>query len=306
LTKGKLVVTDVIGEDQERLLSVAASLENMSEHPIGQAIVSHAKYRNVAIDHPEDFKVFPGEGVKGNLSGRKVIIGTQRFIEDSNSTIGRVFQTGAENLFNQGKSVVYVAVDSKVVGLIAVADELKENAAEVIKRLQAMNLQVIMITGDNKRTAEAVARKSGINRYLAEVLPGKKAEEVKKLQAEGLIVAMVGDGINDAPALAQADVGIALGSGTDIAVETGGIVLIRNNLMDVVTAIQLSKKTYSKIKQNFVWAFCYNAALIPVAAGLLQPLGIVMSPVFAAGAMAFSSISVVSNSLLLKLFKPEK
>lgn len=306
LTKGKLAVTDIIGDNQESLLALAASLENLSEHPVGQAIVSAAKSRNVGLEQPEDFEVLPGKGLKGKVKGKKVVIGTQRLIEESNITISKTNQANAENLFSEGKSVIYVAVDTKVTGLIAVADELKDNAAEVVKKLQTMNLQVIMITGDNKRTAEAIAKKAGINRYLAEILPDKKAEEVKKLQNEGLVVAMVGDGINDAPALAQADVGIALGSGTDIAVETGGIVLIRNNLMDVVTAIQLSKKTYSKIKQNFIWAFCYNAALIPVAAGVLQPIGIVMNPVFAAGAMAFSSISVVSNSLLLRRFKPEK
>ena len=306
LTKGKLVVTDIVGDDQEELLRVAASLENLSEHPIGQAIVNEAKNRKIELEQPEDFEALSGKGLRGKVKGKKIIIGTQRLIEELNITISKTSQVNAENLFSEGKSVIYIADGKQVTGLIAVADELKDNARDVVKKLQSMNLQVIMITGDNKRTAESIAKKAGINRYLAEILPDKKAEEVKKLQSEGLIVAMVGDGINDAPALAQSDVGIALGSGTDIAVETGGIVLIRNNLMDVVTAIQLSKKTYSKIKQNFIWAFCYNAALIPVAAGVLAPIGIVMNPVFAAGAMAFSSISVVSNSLLLRRFKPEK
>jgi len=211
----------------------------------------------------------------------------------------------ATELFDQGKTLVFTSIEGKVVGVIAVEDELKENAAEVVGRLKEMGLQVVMITGDNKRTGEAIAEQVGIDRCLAEVLPQDKVGEVKKLQEEGLVVAMVGDGINDAPALAQADVGIALGSGTDVALETGGIILIRNNLMDVVTAIQLSKRTYSKIKQNLFWAFGYNSALIPVAAGALRFLGISMNPIFAAGAMAFSSISVVSNSLLLRRFKPE-
>jgi Cu+-exporting ATPase len=306
LTKGKLVVTDIVGDDQEELLRLAASLENLSEHPIGQAIVSEAKNRKIGLEQPEDFEALPGKGLKGKVKGEKIIIGTQRLIEELNITISKAIQENAENLFSEGKSVIYIADYKQVTGLIAVADELKDHARDVVKKLQSMNLQVIMITGDNKRAADSIAKKAGINRYLAEILPDKKAEEVKKLQSEGLIVAMVGDGINDAPALAQADVGIALGSGTDIAVETGGIVLIKNNLMDVVTAIQLSKKTYSKIKQNFIWAFCYNAALIPIAAGVLASIGIVMNPVIAAGAMAFSSISVVSNSLLLRRFKPEK
>ena len=306
LTKGILAVTDVIGDDQEELLKLAASLENLSEHPVGQAIVSEAKNRKIGFEQPEDFEALPGKGLKGKVEGKNITIGTQRLIEELNITISKRIQANAENLFSEGKSIIYIADGKQVAGLIAVADELKDNAAEVVKKLQSMNLQVIMITGDNKRTAESIAKKAGINRYLAEILPDKKAEEVKKLQSEGLIVAMVGDGINDAPALAQADVGIALGSGTDIAVETGGIVLIRNNLMDVVTAIQLGKKTYSKIKQNFAWAFGYNAVLIPIAAGVLAPFGIVMNPVLAAAAMAFSSISVVSNSLLLRRFKPEE
>jgi Cu+-exporting ATPase len=305
LTKGKLVVTDVVGDDKE-LLRLAASLEKLSEHPIGQAIVSESKNRKIELDQPEDFEALPGKGLRGKVKGKNIIIGTQKLIEELGVIVSKTIQVNAENLFSEGKSVIYIADGKQVTGLIAVADELKDNAADVVKKLKSMNLQVIMITGDNKRTAESIAKKAGINRYLAEILPDKKAEVVKSLQSEGLVVAMVGDGINDAPALAQADVGIALGSGTDVAVETGGIVLIKNNLMDVVTAIQLSKKTYSKIKQNFIWAFCYNAALIPVAAGALAAIGIVMNPVFAAGAMAFSSISVVSNSLLLRRFKPEK
>ncbi|MCJ7423465.1 heavy metal translocating P-type ATPase [Candidatus Bathyarchaeota archaeon] len=306
LTKGRLAVTDIVSDDPDRLLSIAASLENMSEHPIGEAIVREAKNRGLTLEQPKSFEVLPGKGVKGTVKGKKTVVGTQRFIGESNVVISKELQASADKFLSQGKSLVYVAIDGKADGIITVADELKENAADVVKRLKEMKLQVVMITGDNKRTAEAIASKAGIDRYLAEILPDKKAEEIKKLQNEGLVVAMVGDGINDAPALAQADIGIALGSGTDIALEAGGIVLIRNDLMDVVTAIQLSKRTYSKIKQNFFWAFGYNAALIPIAAGALQPIGIAMNPVFAAGAMAFSSISVVSNSLLLKRFKPKR
>jgi len=234
-----------------------------------------------------------------------MIAGTLRLMEESGIEIGPETSAGAEELFDQGKTLVYVSTGGRVTGLIAVADELKENAPEAVARLKGMGLQVVMITGDNRRTAEAIASRAGIDRFLAEVLPEDKVDVVRELQGEGLVVAMVGDGINDAPALAQADVGIALGSGTDVAMETGGIVLIRNNLMDVVTAIQLSKATYSKIKQNLFWAFGYNSALIPVAAGVFRPWGLVMHPILAAGAMAFSSISVVSNSLLLRRFRPE-
>jgi Cu+-exporting ATPase len=306
LTKGRLAVIDVVGEDPNGLLVPAASLEQMSEHPMGEAIVKAARDKGLALGQPRDFEVLPGKGVKGVVDGRRTIVGTQRFFAELKVAIGDELQKTADGLLNEGKSLVYVAVDDKVDGLIAVADELKENAADVVKRLRQMGLQVLMITGDNQKTAAAIAKKAGVDRYMAEVLPEKKVDEIKKLQADGLVVAMVGDGINDAPALAQADVGIALGSGTDVAVEAGGIILIKNDLMDVVTAIQLSKRTYSKIRQNFFWAFGYNAALVPIAAGVLQPLGIVMNPVFAAGAMAFSSISVVSNSLLLRRFKPQR
>ena len=210
----------------------------------------------------------------------------------------------AESLYDQGKTLAFVAVNSNIVGIIAVADQIKENAPKAVKRLRDMGLKIVMIAGDNKRTAEAIAKQVGIDDYRAEVLPEDKVNVVKELQKEGLIVAMVGDGVNDAPALAASDVGIALGSGTDVAIETGGIILIKNNLEDVARAIDLSKRTYSKIKQNLFWAFAYNSALIPVAAGVLIPWGIQMNPIFAAGAMALSSITVVSNSLLLRRWKP--
>jgi Cu+-exporting ATPase len=211
----------------------------------------------------------------------------------------------ADELFDQGKTLSFVAVDDKLIGIIAVADTMKPNVVEVVKRLKEMGIEVIMITGDNKRTAEAVAKKAGIDRYFAEVLPDEKSNLIKKLQREGKIVAMVGDGINDAPALAQSDVGIAVGGGTDVALEAGGIVLVKDDLRDVVASIQLSKQTVKKIKQNLFWAFFYNAAFIPVAAGALYPLfKILLSPVFAAVAMSFSSVTVVANSLSLRKFTP--
>ena len=305
LTKGEIVVTDVVSGDAEAMTRLVASLERRSEHPIGEAIVRYAEEQGLSLPEPMDVEALAGRGIKGTVDGQELIVGTQRLMDEIGAEISEDHQVRANELYEEGKTLVFVSTGGRVTGLIGVADELKENAAEVVAKLKSMGLEVVMITGDNRRTAEAIAGRVGIDRYLAEVLPQDKVDVVKGLQDEGLVVAMVGDGINDAPALAQADVGIALGSGTDVAMETGGIVLIRNDLMDVVTAIQLSKATFSKIKQNLFWAFGYNAALIPVAAGVFRSWGLVMHPIFAAGAMAFSSISVVSNSLLLRRFKPE-
>ena len=306
LTKGEIVVTDIFAEDQDTLLRQVASLERRSEHPIGDAIVRAAGQRSIALVEPEGFEALAGRGVKGTVEGVEMIVGTQRLMGEIGAVMDPETEEKANEYYENGKTLVFVSVNGKVEGLMAVADELKENAAEVVSKLKSMGLQVVMITGDNQRTAEAIARRVDIDRFSAEVLPEDKVNEVKRLQEEGLIVAMVGDGINDAPALAQADVGIALGSGTDVALETGGIILIKNDLMDVVTAIQLSHATYRKIRENLFWAFGYNTALIPVAAGVFRGFGLVMNPIFAAGAMAFSSISVVSNSLLLNRFKPEE
>ena len=303
LTKGEIAVTDVIGDEGNTFMADAASLEKLSEHPIAVAIVKKAEEMGLKVTDPEDFKSLPGRGVKGTIKGRHYVIGTIRLMEEERIDLSPLkFQ--AEALYNQGKTLSYVASDGKAIGLIALADQIKESSVAAVKKLKEMGLQVIMITGDNHRTAEAIAKQVGIDRYIAEVLPEDKVKEIRKLKEEGLIVGMVGDGVNDAPALAEANIGIALGSGTDIAVEAGGLVLIRNNLLDVPKAIELSKRTYNKILQNLFWAFAYNTALIPVAAGVLLPWGINMNPIYAAGAMAISSITVVTNSLLLRRWKP--
>ncbi len=303
LTKGEIVVTDVIGDEGNTFMADAASLEKLSEHPIAAAIVKKAEDMGLKVTDPEDFKSLPGRGVKGSIRERHYVIGTIRLMEEEQIDLS-LLKSQAEDLYNQGKTLSYVAADGRAIGLIALADQVKESSGEAVKMLREMGLQVIMITGDNRRTAEAIAKQVGIERYIAEVLPEDKVKEIRKLKEEGLIVGMVGDGVNDAPALAEADVGIALGSGTDVAVETGGLVLIRNNLLDVPKAIELSKRTYNKILQNLFWAFAYNTVLIPVAAGALIPWGISMNPIYAAGAMAISSITVVTNSLLLRRWKP--
>jgi Cu+-exporting ATPase len=303
LTKGEIAVTDVIGEEENTFMADAASLEKLSEHPIATAIVKKAEEMGLKVTETENFKSLPGRGVKGTLKGRNYVIGTIRLMEEEEIDL-TTLKPQAEVLYNQGKTLAYVACNGKAIGVIALADQIKDSSVAAVKKLREMGLQVIMITGDNRRTAEAIAKQVGIDRYIAEVLPEDKVKEIRKLKEEGLIVGMVGDGVNDAPALAEADVGIALGSGTDVAVEAGGLVLIRNNLLDVPKAIELSKRTYNKILQNLFWAFAYNTALIPVAAGVLIPWGITMNPIYAAGAMAISSITVVTNSLLLRRWKP--
>jgi Cu+-exporting ATPase len=309
LTKGEPEVTDIECreprvESREEVLRLAASLEQGSEHPLGEAIVKRAQREGLALSELEGFEAVPGHGVRGKVEGRTVLLGNAKLMQESGVALGNLAEA-AETFASQGKTSVFVAVDGEPAGVVAVADTLKEHSAEAIRALHRMGIEVVMITGDNRRTAVAIAQQTGIDRVLAEVLPDQKADEVKKLQAEGKVVAMVGDGINDAPALARADVGIAIGTGTDVAMEASDITLIRGDLRGVVTAIELSKRTMRTIKQNLFWAFIYNVLGIPVAAGLLYPFfGVLLDPMVASAAMALSSVSVVTNSLRLRRFRP--
>ncbi|MDO9028319.1 MAG: heavy metal translocating P-type ATPase, partial [Candidatus Roizmanbacteria bacterium] len=306
LTKGQPEVTDIVVIEKARyqkffdgkqktaknlvssLLSIAASVEKNSEHPVGEASVNKAQDEKLKLSKVIKFKSITGKGVEALVDGKKVYVG--KLLNDLSIK-------EAEKLKNQGKTVVYVYLDNKLVGLIAIADTIKESAKEAISTLNKMGIETVMITGDNEATAKAIGKKLGIKKVLAEVLPQDKEKEVKKIQLQGKIVAMIGDGINDAPALASADIGIAMGTGTDVAIEAAGITLVNKNLMSVVSAIKLSKQTMKTIKLNLFWAFAYNVVLIPVAM-----MGWI-SPILASGAMAFSSISVVTNSLFLKKAK---
>jgi P-type Cu+ transporter len=313
ITKGRPEVTDVLpasgGADpsgEAELLSLAASAEKASEHPLGEAIVRAAEERKAAILPVSEFEAIPGSGIRASIEGRRVLAGNARFLQSGGIELGDAIGL-ADRLASEGKTPMFIAADGRFAGLIAVADVVKDSSAKAVAALRGMGVQVAMITGDSRRTAEAIARAVGIDRVLAEVLPGDKAEEVKKLQAEGRVVAMVGDGINDAPALAQADAGIAIGSGTDVAMESADVVLMRSDLMDVPTAIELSRKVMRNIRQNLFWAFGYNVLGIPVAAGLLYAFGgPLLNPILAAAAMSLSSVSVLSNALRLKRFKPFK
>jgi P-type Cu+ transporter len=308
LTKGKPEVNDIIslgGFSDSELLRIAASIEKSSEHPLGEAIVNRALEQKITLIQPKNFSAFPGLGIKGIVDNKVVLLGNSKFIELNGLELSPIAKS-IENLASQGKTPSILAVDSKLSGIIAVSDTLKPEASEVIKKLRNMNIDIAMITGDNQNTAQAIASQAGITTVLSEVLPEDKANEIKKLQNAGKIVAMVGDGINDAIALAQADVGIAIGSGTDIAIEASDITLLRNDLNGVTKAIRLSHNTLKTIKWNFFWAFIYNILGIPVAAGILYPiLGTrgLLNPIIASGAMAFSSIFVVTNSLRLKRAK---
>jgi P-type Cu+ transporter len=285
------------------LLRFAAAAEWGSEHPLGEVIVTRAKVEEVELANAEEFLAIPGHGIRARVEGCKVLLGNLKLMVDEGVELDGLAKE-AEHLADEGKTPMFVAVDGKAMGIIAVADTLKPQAPEAVAVFHQLGLEVAIITGDNRRTAQTIARQVGIDQVLAEVLPQAKAEEVKRLQSEGKVVAMVGDGINDAPALAQADVGIAIGTGTDVAIEASDITLITGDLRGVVTAIALSKRTMRTMKQNFFWAFIYNTVLIPVAAGVLYPIaGILLSPILAGAAMAFSSVSVVTNSLRLRRFR---
>jgi P-type Cu+ transporter len=303
LTRGEPEATDVIpaaGTGPEELLALAAGAESASEHPLGQAIVRRARQAGTAVGTPEDFRALEGLGVEARVRGRRVRVGSLKLASEAGLDFGS-FAARAEALALEGKTCAYVAVDGRPAGLIALADTLKDGAAAAVAKLRKMGLEVIMLTGDDGRTARAIAGEAGIERVVPEVLPGEKAEVVAKLQAEGRTVAMVGDGINDAPALARADVGIAIGTGTDVAMESADVTLISGDLAGVASAVELSRRTIRTIRQNLFWAFFYNVVGIPVAAGVLYPFfGILLNPMIASAAMAASSVSVVTNSLRLR------
>ncbi|MCH8025431.1 MAG: copper-translocating P-type ATPase [Chloroflexi bacterium] len=339
ITEGKPSVTDVVaanGLPPDELLRLAASAERGSEHPLAEAIVAEAKARGIALAEAEQFQALPGHGIEAQVDGHRLLLGNAKLMQDNgrsaeqaNEAQGRAIErpydldglaSQAEALANDGKTPMFVAVDGQVAGIIAVADTLKPEAREAVSGLRSAGIEVAMLTGDNRRTAEAIARQAGIERVMAEVLPEEKAAQVRALQEQGEVVAMVGDGINDAPALAQADIGIAIGTGTDVAMEASDITLIKGDPRDIAIAIRLSKQTMRTIRQNLFWAFFYNTALIPLAAGVLYPVfsnsGVpaglepflgefgFLNPMLAAGAMALSSVSVMVNSLRLRGFRP--
>ncbi|MDD5103719.1 MAG: heavy metal translocating P-type ATPase [Candidatus Peribacteraceae bacterium] len=308
LTRGKPEVTDILpitALDPDKLLAIAASIEQVSEHPLAESIVRKATEARVSLSSVEHFRAIPGHGVTGQIAGTVYSLGNRKLLEQIHLPAEKI-EERLRALEEAGKTAMILTTNEQILGIIAVADTLKETTPDAIAALKRMNITPVMITGDNTRTAQTIAQQSGIERILADVLPEQKAEEVKRLQSEGKRVAMVGDGINDSPALAQADLGIAMGSGTDIAMETGGIVLVKNDLRDVATAIHLSRTTVSKIKQNLFFALFYNVVGIPIAARAFAGFGIILRPELAGFAMALSSVSVVTNSLLLKGWKPNQ
>ncbi len=309
ITEGKPRVTDILTIkeiDKDKILQITASAEKGSEHPLGQAIVKDTIDKEISLLKANNFKSLTGRGIEAEVDGIKTLVGNRKLMAEYSISL-KELEAELDKLASDGKTPMYIAFDGKLVGIIAVADVVKNSSKKAIEKLHKMGIEVAMITGDNRKTALAIAKQVGIDRVLSDVLPQDKSEEVKKLQAENKKVAMVGDGINDAPALAQADIGIAIGSGTDVAIESADIVLMRSDLMDVPTSLELSKKTIRNIKQNLFWAFAYNIVGIPIAAGLLYLFkGPLLNPIIAAMAMSFSSVSVLTNALRLKKFKASK
>jgi Cu+-exporting ATPase len=312
LTKGKPSVTDIVdlsGLGESELMRIVAIAESGSEHPLGQAIVNRAKEKGIMVTNPDSFEAVSGHGLRAKYGDHTILIGNRKLMEDGNISVIETVDSTLNQFETQGKTAILAAIDNKLAGIIALADTIKDNAKDAINSLKSMGIEVVMLTGDNERTAKAVASKLGIDRVITQVLPQEKEQVISKLkEQEKKVVAMIGDGINDAPALAQADLGIAIGSGTDVAKETGGIILIKDDIRDVVTALDLGRKTVSKIKQNLFWAFAYNTGLIPIAGGILVPfLGVGIFgwlPMLAGLAMAMSSVTVVGNSILLGRYRP--
>ncbi|KAB2849360.1 MAG: copper-translocating P-type ATPase, partial [Ignavibacterium sp.] len=309
ITEGKPSLTDVItsnGFKEDEVLALSASVERSSEHPLAEAIVRGAEEKNITLNEPKEFNALPGHGVEANVNGRKVLLGNLKMMNKFSIQLNGLEEL-SRKLADEGKTPMFVAIDNKAAGIIAVADIIKPDSKEAIAQLKKLGLEVVMITGDNSRTANAIAKQVGIDRVLSEVLPEDKAFNVQKLQNEGKKVAMVGDGINDAPALAQADIGLAIGTGTDVAIEASDITLIKGSLKGVVLAIQLSKATMKNIRENLFGAFFYNGLGIPIAAGLLYPFfGLLLSPLIAGAAMAFSSVTVVTNANRLRRFRAKE
>lgn len=306
LTLGKPKLTQVVpaeGIDESRLLMLAASLEKGSEHSLAAALVEGAAEKNLTLVDAQDFASHTGKGVSGRVDKAKVLLGNTKLLDDFSVEPGEL-ATQAEQMRNEGQTVMFVAIDGRMAGLLAVSDPIKETTPEAIRQLHAEGIKIVMLTGDNRATAEAVGKKLNIDQIVAEVLPDEKADVVKRFQDEGQIVAMAGDGINDAPALAQAEVGIAMGTGTDVAMESAGVTLVKGDLTGIIRALKLSRATMANIKQNLFFAFIYNSLGVPLAAGVLYPVfGIMLSPVIAAAAMSLSSVSVISNALRLRSIK---
>jgi Cu+-exporting ATPase len=306
LTLGKPTVTDFItskGYDKNELLKYAASLERASEHPLAQSVIEYAKELNIALVNVENFEAVPGKGIKAEIEGKKIILGSEKLLKEQGISIQDVKDL-ADAMRNDAKGIIFMAMDGKYCALIAIEDPVKETSVEAVQTLTNEGITVVMLSGDNEFTANAVAKKLGISKVYANVLPDGKAGVIKELQSKGARVAMAGDGINDAPALAQADVGIAMGTGTDVAIESAGVTLIKGDLLGIVKVLKLSRATMKNIRQNLFFAFVYNSLGVPVAAGVLYPFfGIVLSPIIAAAAMSFSSVSVITNALRLKNVK---